>query len=1233
MSNYKKELLSFLSFLCVLIGLFVIAYSELLPLSNFNFIDLTPFYSADRAFTTFLSAWQPDSLGRAMFGIPAHFFHGILAGIFQDPDLAQKVYWLSLQPLAGIAMYIYLRYSGFVKSKKAIWLGSLIYAVNPVTVAYFTLGTHHMLVVYALLPFLLLFFFRMLRARRPMLDLLAFTFILGLSNSLQRDTLFIVAPAVALGLIIYWITCRNWKNILRSLGLTILSFTICLLLMLPFYAPLLVYLEEYRSAALLGQQETVQTMEYIYRYSTFSNTFRLLGWHLDYWSSYLNKASAFLFILPLLAIPSFFSKDREKLKYATFYSLLFVSVLSFMWLTKQHLLTAILSRLNLLLALKESGKIMALLPLALAPLITISFELIFEQLSRLKISRRKLVGKCLPIAIILPILAAHISGNWIFLSSGDEGIADTMRSRWKSWGDDLGDMYDISAPPVFQKAQNWLTERENNEEFFRILWFPIDDYSYPLWRQMYEGIYYPYTAKQDDNVAADTIMHIAYANIREGDLLGLADLLSQASVKYVIINKQSKWEGEIRPGIRGELGLNGSPQKFIDIFDNAEDFRSVEDNSDFAAYQNIRFTPHISLFSSANLVVVPDLKQNTGYSPSIRLKDNLVYASSFEEMFEKNATISNSDTLLNWRNGVVVNGNVASDNYHYMEGTGSVIIEGDTDKYGNLIISYTSDVPLDLSCEEGIAFWFKCNSGNLVYYRVRLIDASENVQWMDFSYTTPKKWEFIQLSLLLPSGRLEDFDISKVTKIDFWVKGDPSTRYTFWIDDVQSGNGWFNYWDERDALIDTDVGNTDSSSLKVHTAQSATGKLGAIHQTIPVESGAQYIISGWTRIQTSKEAQQQPNIRIKFYDGSWPPAMLDDFVIPFDIDESNEWQFQEVPRTSHPEARIADVIIMGYSNSDEVGRILQNPIWFDDIGFWEVFQPETTTLLSRLTNIYQLPFYESDEQLVIFKTLKDFYDEPWLFPAVDTITISGNVTLDMKMMNLLKGKNIDFVNEFEADFLPETGVWNTKWMEGTSNNHLLYSLTGGEVSRKFIIPEDGYFKVSLSSFNNTNQIIVGIDSEEIEADKINSKWYETDEFFMTQGEHEITINSSGESYLDLFALYSSDKKAVPDFQPVLEILQESRTGYQIHVDSNSPVFIYLGDTYHPSWSAYDNGELKHFSAFWWGNGFYLENAHNTSVEIEFTRQDVYSIIILIWALSWITLISGIIYLGIRRYLS
>lgn len=98
-----------------------------------------------------------------------------------------------------------------------------------------------------------------------------------------------------------------------------------------------------------------------------------------------------------------------------------------------------------------------------------------------------------------------------------------------------------------------------------------------------------------------------------------------------------------------------------------------------------------------------------------------------------------------------------------------------------------------------------------------------------------------------------------------------------------------------------------------------------------------------------------------------------------------------------------------------------------------------------------------------------------------------------------------------------------------------------------------------------------------------------------------------------------------------EFLRISATEYRINVNNSKPIFIFLGEIFHPSWNAFCKGEkLRHLPALF-GNVFYLDKTGQNTVLVVFEEQKIKNLTVLIAAFAWVFLFVTLTFSLIMEY--
>jgi hypothetical protein len=127
-----------------------------------------------------------------------------------------------------------------------------------------------------------------------------------------------------------------------------------------------------------------------------------------------------------------------------------------------------------------------------------------------------------------------------------------------------------------------------------------------------------------------------------------------------------------------------------------------------------------------------------------------------------------------------------------------------------------------------------------------------------------------------------------------------------------------------------------------------------------------------------------------------------------------------------------------------------------------------------------------------------------------------------------------------------------------------------------------------------------------------SDWFESQPVFLGVGRHEISITLSDGAELGKVAIHSGSRLSDLFIDQPNNITYSSKkvseVEYNVTIQSDKPVFIALGESYHPEWRINLNGkELMHFPAFSLTNGFYIDASGTCTIAIKFEGQGIHII--------------------------
>jgi len=551
---------------------------------NFAYSDLNLFNSLDKGVSLVQTSWFPNKLGTPGSAQTYHLLFGLITTVFfGDIGIAQKVFWLSLQPFSGVTMYLLLSRSQVVKSKIAIEIASFFYSFNPISAFLFAIGVSPWLYLYALLPLIILSYIYLVN-RGDVRSILFFSIVLAFSNFYNRDALLIVLPMAVLYFLISIFTVATKRDLLKIARSTAIGFILAFFLTSSYYIPLILSTTYQSIFSTLGSiPELRENVLSVYSNSGPENLLKLTGSHVEWLpSDFYGTLPAVFYLIPILAFTSLLIREKRVVRYVWFFFALEFSVITFSWLTKEGYSWILFERFPLLLVFRESYKLLSLTPLGYSFLIALTLDFVAKRMStstssKIACIRIRKVFRTLSVVFILVIVLSQ----YPLILSGDELQGEVVSKRYTAFG---GDYLSTTVPQAYFEIKEWIDEQRNSQVFFRSLWLPIDPHLYGVMQ------FDPYTLFPlgDDAPADELISQIFQEIITNGS--NIVPLLSEASVRYVAVYKQSAYAGPLRSFNRGVVG---DPKLFYAYLKSQNDLHLVSDSDSFAIFENVNFAQHI----------------------------------------------------------------------------------------------------------------------------------------------------------------------------------------------------------------------------------------------------------------------------------------------------------------------------------------------------------------------------------------------------------------------------------------------------------------------------------------------------------------------------------------------------------------------------------------------------------------------------------------------------------------
>lgn len=611
--NYK-DLLAISVFLLIL----ALGTWKLFNLRMISVPDLPAFPSLSRALFLFNSAWLPlsNSLVFSPIETVLAFRIGLIFLFGGNNVLAQKIYVLLPFFFAFLSSYVFQR--KFFSSKYVLFIVSLFYSINPVTIKVFIDMSIGYLYVYAILPLLVLLIHKTMQLPPTFSKkgvqiafLFSILFAFAFANGLHA-ILFVVPFCLYYFLVIFF-----KEKVLRQKLTKVLSL---IFLFIPATLPVLVSNFSVTQLFIdyLVAGSTNPSPPVFYSFEGYRNPLVSIATLQTYESTgAFGWGQSWIMILPgLLLLPliyaSLFIAQRERNKplksMITFHVILSCAIISFTYLT----------HIRALVWLFDNYRFLAIFSTPDLPMMLLTFSysfLLAYTLSR--IDRRSFTRAIAVLMIIFalinwPVFTGHLGLN-IARSEERETFPNTF-SEIPSWFDQTvaqeNVLLETDYRTYFPEHFNEILERiENNETTpFRTYWLPFVNSEIEARLQNTEAdpFYMPLAMDRFLEVNIAPFLK-AIADSISGDLAvnRVGSLLSPVNVKYVIVNLASRSTGPIQvlyePAVFN-VQILGSPEAIVSFLNVQKDLREVYHSTDYVIYENLAYIPRVYAFPTSLIV-------------------------------------------------------------------------------------------------------------------------------------------------------------------------------------------------------------------------------------------------------------------------------------------------------------------------------------------------------------------------------------------------------------------------------------------------------------------------------------------------------------------------------------------------------------------------------------------------------------------------------------------------------
>lgn len=580
--------------------------------------DLPAFPTINHAMFLFRSAWLPlsNSLVFAPVETVLLFRIFLMSATGANSVLAQKIYAVLPFLIAFIASYVYTR--RFFRSKPVLFMISLFYSINPVTIKVFVDMSTGWLYVYSLLPFLVHLIDKSMQAestfsRKNLQTVFLFSILFAFAFANGLHLVLFIAP-----FLVYYL----WDIFFKGKGISQRLSKIMRLLLLIVPASLPMFISYYSQIGLMVGYVSAGASNppppVYFNFEGYRNPLLsiatlqtaestgVFGWGQNW------IVMVFGLVLPVLVYASiFFVRDeRNKLlkSMVIFNVVLSCSVIAYTFLTHMKMLAWVINNYRFL----------AILSTADLPLMMLAFTYTFllgYTLSRL--------GKRNFTRIIVLLMFAFAVVNWPVFT-GNMGL-NIARSEAKETFPVSMATFPLWFDHTFAKADN-LVDNDYRTYFpehfndilrlignngtmpYRTYWLPFVNSEIEARLQHTEAdpLYMPLGMDRFIEVPLSLFLEaLAAAIAGELSINRVGSLLSSLNVKYVVVNLASRSTGPIQVLYEPQVfnvQILGSPDAMVSFLGRQQDLKEIYHTSEFIIYENQEWTPRLYSYSNTLLV-------------------------------------------------------------------------------------------------------------------------------------------------------------------------------------------------------------------------------------------------------------------------------------------------------------------------------------------------------------------------------------------------------------------------------------------------------------------------------------------------------------------------------------------------------------------------------------------------------------------------------------------------------
>jgi hypothetical protein len=590
-----------LAFSAIAASVFCIALRNLSSPTMLGFPDLVAFPPSWRVgYSYFLSSWNPSGFGGP--SAPGNFVLWWTAlETVLSPEAAQRFFFLALLPLSALTMFLASR--EFVQSpfiRVGLGVG---YSVNSFAVGQFMAG-EGTLVFYALVPVLFVLWRRSIleeRIRRRVYFLLCFAVLAGVSWT------FYVSGVLVLLLLLLIPLAGFLVSGVRIAVRAILSTLTGLVISLALNFRVLVSPIFSEGSTLASSQNFLAATQSVYRLEVPSP----LALYQFIAGGALGLILAGISVSGLLFVNG---PNRRTYVELAITGLAFSVV---MWGVGTGLFLSVFS-LSPIATFRDPHTALYSLTVAVVWSAGLSLEAAIGRIAAVlarpvsrpssnRVVRRLSATPWVSTIAAAFLLAVLVASSAQPIESGTLGVVPQENYQVQSFE------YSPYVPASFSQAAAYLSQQGYYSNTFNVLWLPLAYYtnSRTEWTMSLDSEALATLNATDAGQFTETL-----SSMFSNPAYPLGSLLSEAAVRYVVIDMTSPFEGPIEVEIpsSAEIGTTGyyplyifgSPTAFMNYFSNSSQFGLVYRTSQTAVFQNLAFDGLVQAYPEVALGVSSD---------------------------------------------------------------------------------------------------------------------------------------------------------------------------------------------------------------------------------------------------------------------------------------------------------------------------------------------------------------------------------------------------------------------------------------------------------------------------------------------------------------------------------------------------------------------------------------------------------------------------------------------------